>query len=151
MSLIFLALFHPINDITTSFDPIPQFVQALTLPANMGNSLSYKESFRKIQLKLYPDLRPLKVDRTPNEVFAQAKHLAEVRPHWVVLPSTDPTLRFEAVVSSPLMHYADDVLVIIEAAGAGSIVNMRSRSRFGKSDLGANYKRIRSFLTDLQK
>lgn len=151
MPLIFAAFFHPINDITTSFDPVPQFIQALALPANAGKSLDYPEAFRELQLKLYPDLMPLKVERVATEVFAQAKHLAEGRPHWVVLPSTDSTLRFEAVVTSPLMHFADDVVLIVEPAGTGSIVNMRSRSRVGKSDLGVNYQRIRSFLADLQK
>ena len=34
--------------------------------------------------------------------------------------------------------------------GAGSVVNMRSVSRVGVSDLGVNAERVQSFLADLQ-
>ena len=37
------------------------------------------------------------------------------------------------------------------APGGGSLVDMRSISRVGGSDVGMNAKRIRAFLADLQR
>jgi uncharacterized protein (DUF1499 family) len=46
--------------------------------------------------------------------------------------------------------FTDDVVVRIVADGVGSKVDVRSKSRVGRSDLGQNAKRIRTFLQELQ-
>ena len=49
-------------------------------------------------------------------------------------------------------HFKDDVVVRIRPApGGGSLVDMRSISRVGGSDVGMNAKRVRAFLADLQR
>jgi uncharacterized protein (DUF1499 family) len=51
-------------------------------------------------------------------------------------------------------RFKDDVVVRVRADPArpgGSIVDMRSISRVGGSDVGVNAARIRSFLVDLAK
>ena len=47
------------------------------------------------------------------------------------------------------MH-ANDVVIQVEAIGSGSRIDVRSRSRMGRSDLGANAERIRAFLARLK-
>jgi hypothetical protein len=50
-------------------------------------------------------------------------------------------VEFEATTA--LMKFTDDVVLQVKAWGdGGSIVNMRSRSRVGSGDWGANYKRM---------
>jgi uncharacterized protein (DUF1499 family) len=41
-------------------------------------------------------------------------------------------------------------VVRVTPEGSGSRVDVRSKSRIGRSDLGTNAKRIRAFLTDLR-
>ena len=53
--------------------------------------------------------------------------------------------QLEAVDRSPLFGFADDVVVRVTAMADGSRVDVRSVSRVGKGDLGANAKRIRRF------
>ena len=47
------------------------------------------------------------------------------------------------------MGFRDDVVIRVSAAGAGTRVDMRSASRYGLSDFGANAARIRSLLDDI--
>jgi len=58
--------------------------------------------------------------------------------------------RIEANTTSMLYGFTDDVVVRVVADGAGSKVDVRSKSRVGRSDLGQNAKRIRAFLRELQ-
>jgi uncharacterized protein (DUF1499 family) len=49
------------------------------------------------------------------------------------------------------MGFKDDVIIRIMAQDKMSNIDIRSVSRVGKSDLGANAKRIRIFLKEMQK
>ncbi|MBR9857299.1 MAG: DUF1499 domain-containing protein, partial [Gammaproteobacteria bacterium] len=67
--------------------------------------------------------------------------------------------QLEAVVSSRLFGFRDDVAIRLTPVDTESDsdtdvhtrVDMRSASRVGKSDLGANAERIRAFLADLEQ
>ena len=53
--------------------------------------------------------------------------------------------RIEAVARTLWFGFEDDVVIRVRATAAGSRIDMRSRSRVGVSDLGANAERIRRF------
>ena len=54
--------------------------------------------------------------------------------------------------TSTFFRFKDDVVVRVRPApDGGSLVDMRSISRVGGSDVGMNAKRIRAFLADLQR
>jgi len=48
-----------------------------------------------------------------------------------------------------MVRFKDDVVVRVAPATNGSRIDVRSVSRVGRSDLGANARRIRMFLTAL--
>jgi uncharacterized protein (DUF1499 family) len=50
-------------------------------------------------------------------------------------------------VSSFWFGFTDDIVIRVTPAQNGSIVDLRSVSRVGKSDLGANAKRINQFIS----
>ena len=54
-----------------------------------------------------------------------------------------------ATATTPWFGFKDDVVVRVERAGTGSRVDVRSKSRVGRSDLGVNARRIRDFLAAL--
>lgn len=140
-----------INDISTDVEEPPTLVQAQSLPANAGRNLVYPESFREIVRTAYPDLKPLRVDEAPDQVFARAVRLAQQRPDWQVTYVNGASRVFEGVATSRIFRFQDDFVVRVRPQGADSIVDMRSKSRDGKGDLGANTERIRAFWFDLAK
>ena len=52
----------------------------------------------------------------------------------------------EAVDTTAIMGFKDDVVIRLNTNADGTLVDLRSVSRVGISDLGANAARIRSFL-----
>ncbi len=138
-----------INDISTDVVEPPILVQAQSLPGNAGRDLVFPEAFREIVPAAYPDLRPLRLEEAPDPVFARAVRLAQRHPDWQVTYVNGGSHVFEGVATSRIFRFQDDFVVRVRPDGAGAIVDMRSKSRDGKGDLGANAARIRAFLVDL--
>ena len=59
--------------------------------------------------------------------------------------------RIEAVVTTRWFGFKDDVAIRVAPAGAGSRIDMRSKSRVGRSDVGTNARRIEEFLARMQR
>jgi uncharacterized protein (DUF1499 family) len=57
--------------------------------------------------------------------------------------------RIEAVAETRLMRFQDDVTIRIRPSGAGTRIDIRSASRIGRHDFGANAARIRRFVTEI--
>ena len=74
---------------------------------------------------------------------------ARQRPDWEIDSVNEPSRTFEGVATSRIFGFQDDFAVRVRPDGSGSVVDMRSKSRDGKGDLGANAARIRSFLDEL--
>ena len=57
----------------------------------------------------------------------------------------------EAVATSKLFHFQDDIVIRVRPEGqGGSLVDMRSKSRDGQGDFGVNAARIRQFMVALR-
>jgi uncharacterized protein (DUF1499 family) len=48
------------------------------------------------------------------------------------------------------MGFTDDVVVRVAPTNSGSRIDLRSSSRYGRSDFGVNAERIRDYLTELR-
>jgi uncharacterized protein (DUF1499 family) len=129
-----------INDITTDTEHLPQFTPPKT----------YQSHFAELQLIGYPDLRPLELALPPKQAFARAAEIARGQ-GWEITALDERTGTIEAVVTTRWFGFKDDVVIRIKAAGAGSRVDMRSKSRAGRSDAGTNAHRIREFLTRIEE
>jgi uncharacterized protein (DUF1499 family) len=140
-----------INDITTDLTEPPNLVYAQGQPANAGRDMVYPESFKEIVRAGYPDLKPLHLAEPPDAAFTRAVHLAQQQPRWQVLYVNSTSRIFEGVATSDLFRFQDDFVLRVRADGTGSVVDMRSKSRDGQGDLGANAERIRAFLSELSK
>ncbi|MGH8668783.1 MAG: DUF1499 domain-containing protein, partial [Burkholderiales bacterium] len=124
-----------INDITTDTEHPPQF----------SPPKAYQSHFAELQEIGYPDLRPRELALPPKQAFARAAETAGSH-GWEITALDESAGRIEAVVTTRWFGFKDDVVIRIRPAPAGSRVDMRSRSRVGRSDLGANARRIREFL-----
>ena len=145
------AMVPMIHDITTDTDNPPAFVAVLPLREGAKNPPEYDTSQTADQVKAYPDLQTLVVmDRSYDEVFAAAQASLQAMKLNIVAADKEDG-RLEAVWTSTVFRFKDDVVVRI-APGEGGVllVDVRSKSRVGKSDLGMNAKRIRTFLTEMR-
>ena len=135
--------YPPINDISTDTVDPPEFW-------DMPNPMAYPgEAVAQQQRAGYPDLAPLTLPQASAEVFDVALQLVQAR-GWSVIASDAEEGRIEAVATSRLFGFADEVSIRIVPDGSGSRVDMRSRSRLGKIDRGTNARRVRDWLADLK-
>ncbi len=134
-----------INDITTSPDDPPAFRAAAQLDANRGRDLSYPgEEFAVPQRAAYPDLEPIRLDDSPAAAFEAVRRAAGSL-GWTIVAADPDAGRLEATHVSALFRFVDDVVVRVRPADGGSRIDVRSRSRDGRGDVGANAERIRAF------
>jgi uncharacterized protein (DUF1499 family) len=141
-----------INDITTDVGDPPVFVAALEAEPNKGRDMKYPgESFAVQQQQGYPDLASLVVDVPPNLAFGRAKVALAGMPRMTITAENRDEGRIEATETSRLFHFADDVVVRIRPyQDASSRIDVRSKSRDGKGDLGVNAARIRTILSRIK-
>lgn len=141
-----------INDITTDVIDAPRFVKAPSLPENAGRDMSYPgKEFADQQQAGYADLGPLALPQDPAAVFSAVEAAAKQMPSWEIT-RVDPAAReLEGFATSRLFRFADDFIIQVRPGdGGGSTVHMRSKSRDGKGDLGANAARIQAFFSKLK-
>lgn len=141
-----MFFFPLINDVTTTPLEPPAFVAAAQLSANKGRDMGYPKGNAEVQRLAYPDLAPLALAEPPEACYGKALGAARAMPRWEVVGADAAGRRIEAVATTGLMRFKDDVVVEVRPAPEGCAVHMRSKSRAGRGDLGANARRIRRFL-----
>ena len=140
-----------INDITTTPDDPPSFRRAALLPENRGRDMTYPLVNIAPQRKAYPDLKPAVRDDSPESAYEAVLAAARRMPRWSIIGADAAARVIEAVATTGLMRFKDDVVIEVRPKGTGSAVHMRSKSRAGKGDLGANAARIRAFFAELSR
>jgi uncharacterized protein (DUF1499 family) len=133
-----------INDITTNPDDPPAFAHAGQLPGNEGRDLSYPPDFAARQRAGYPQLASIRLAANPSDAFQQCVRAAESL-GWQITSSDPESGTLEATETSRIFRFVDDISVRVRPDGAGSLVDVRSKSRVGRGDMGANAKRIEAF------
>ncbi|WP_404326387.1 DUF1499 domain-containing protein [Aerophototrophica crusticola] len=69
---------------------------------------------------------------------------------WDIVAVEPAEGRVEATATTAWFGFKDDVVVRVRPEGDGSRIDVRSKSRVGRSDLGANAARIRDYLARLK-
>ncbi len=140
-----------IHDITTdTLDP-PPFVAIAPLREDAPNPLAYPgEETAEQQREAYPDIVTYRSDADPTTIFEHALAVVE-RKRWELVDAVQEEGRVEATHTTFWFGFKDDVVIRIRAANGGSEVDVRSKSRVGMSDVGANAARIRGFLDSLEE
>jgi uncharacterized protein (DUF1499 family) len=141
-----------IKDITT--DPIdpPRFeVVARLRPPN--SSVYPGLATAELQKDAYPDVGPLLVKATAAVAYDSAMKVI-ARRKWRVFDSRPPQPgregHIEAIARSTIMGLRDDVVVRVRPAREGARVDVRSASRYGYTDFGANAERVEALLNDIE-
>jgi Protein of unknown function (DUF1499) len=149
-----------IHDISTDLADPPQFAQLKIRDDNFEKipggdddgmkGMSPTQRWVVIHQKAYGDIRSVRVNEPVVDVIAKAERIAKAR-GWDIAVADPIEGRIEATDTTTFFRFKDDVVLRVRATEdkTGSIVDMRSISREGMSDLGVNAKRVRSFLSDL--
>jgi uncharacterized protein (DUF1499 family) len=99
----------------------------------------------------YPDLQPRTYSAPPARVqkaaTAAIAHLSRFR--FVGAGQGPRGIDVQAVATTRVMKFDDDVTVRIRSEGGGTRVEVRSASRVGQWDFGQNARNIREFLAAL--
>ncbi|MCU0831724.1 MAG: DUF1499 domain-containing protein [Rhizobiaceae bacterium] len=146
--------FPAIYDVSTDLSNPPQF----PVGAHRRVALPFvveppRSTAAIVQAQAYPDLASRVLDVGPAEAVAAIAAAAR-QLGWTPtmgaggLDAPQGLLRaFEA--RTLLLGFTDDVVVRLLPAGESLVLDVRSASRFGQSDLGANAARIRAFMAAL--
>jgi hypothetical protein len=139
-----------IHDITTDTGNPPPFVALAPVRRAAPNGIEYAgERIAQLQRAAYPDITTFRSTLPPAELFARAARLA-TESGWHITQAAPNEGRIEATDTTKLFGFRDDVVVRIRPDGAGCVLDMRSMSRVGVGDIGANAARIRAFLARLR-
>ena len=140
----------PIHDVSTDMTDPPGFVTLLDVRNKAPNGSAYGgPAIAEQQRKAYADLKPLDVAAPPREALQKAIDAARSM-GWEVVGSDAASGRIEATDTTSWFGFKDDVIVRVRPNGTGSRIDVRSVSRVGESDIGANAKRIREYLAKLK-
>ncbi len=140
----------PITDISTDTSNPPPLVVTAKMRQGALTSAKYPgESAAEQQHAAYPDIKPMTLAVPPAEAFKKVDQVAMAM-GWDVVARAPGDGRIEAVAEDSWFGLKDDIVVRIRADGDGSRVDIRSKSRAGSTDLGANAQRIRQFCQKLK-
>lgn len=150
-----------IHEVTTDFDNPPAIIAAANEPRknpaeyrgmdkvpNDPNDLVVADA----QRLAFPDIAPILAEADLKTATAVAKDVVEAMGMDIIAdgPADDVSgggWRIEAVATSTWFGFKDDFIVRLTPMEDGRTkVDLRSKSRVGGSDLGANAARVREFM-----
>lgn len=142
----------PIHDITTNIDNPPQFVAVLPLRAGSPNPPEYLGgNTAELQRQFYPDILSRVYVQSPGEVFAAVTAVVDEM-GWALVDANAGEGRIEATDTTQWFGFKDDIVIRLQPGLAGStVLDVRSKSRIGLSDVGVNANRIRAFTAALNE
>lgn len=137
-----------IHDISTDLDNPPVFQTVPGLRAASDNSLEIDAKVQAAQKAYYTAIAPLSLAGAPSDNFSDALAAAETM-GWEIVAAQAGEGRIEATATTALFGFKDDVVIRLSAVDGGTRIDVRSASRVGLSDLGANAARIEAYLAAL--
>lgn len=147
------VMLPPLTDIETSpSDPLQFKVLSEQRPRDANPLTPPDPDEAKLQAEAYPDIGPMYLERSAPVVYALVNE-AIGRLGWTVVlnetPGESGEGRIEATDSTMIMGFTDDIVVRVKGDDAHTLVDIRSTSRYGMHDFGANAERIQAFYNEV--
>ena len=134
-----------IHNISTDMVDPPQFSEIVALRGSDSNPHTYNANeIAELQKAAYPKIKTLSVQESPGDAFNKSLLLIDEL-GWDLVSTNQQLGIIEASQTSKLWGFTDDVVIRITEANGKADIDLRSVSRVGRSDLGANAKRIQRF------
>jgi uncharacterized protein (DUF1499 family) len=137
---------------TTPEEPLEFTALAAQRPADANALKDPDEAEVQAQVEAYPDIGPMVIERSAPEVFSIVNEAVD-RLGWTIAlneaPGETGIGRIEATNRTLIMGFTDDMLIQVKGDDAHAIVDVRSVSRYGMTDFGANAKHIRKLFDEV--
>ncbi|MGE0633549.1 MAG: DUF1499 domain-containing protein [Pseudobdellovibrionaceae bacterium] len=146
--------FPRIADVATDVSSPPAFQKIRELPENSGRDMEMPEDVKKTVSEKYTKLQGMEIaNKSYDEVYNIALQIVKNNPQWQLVSESLEAGTIEGVSTSAIFKFKDDFVIRIASLSSRPIVrvDMRSKSRFGKSDFGSNAKKIAGFLLELEE
>lgn len=148
---------HPlVSDITTDFEKPPGFYAVLHHRGPGSNAPGYNAArSAEEQRRAYPDIRPIHVARSSEEVYAavvDAVKRMKLLPEREEAPDVETGTpgMIEAVDRSLVMGLYDDIAIRVAGTDETARIDIRSAARFGVGvDMGRNAERVRELIKEI--
>lgn len=143
------VLLPAIHDISTDLNDPPEFTAALAGRPDWANTMEHpgnESALADAQRESYPQVTPLFLEMQTDEAFDLAMKVVQDL-GWRVVGVEEPASpgalgQVEAIAYTKILAFANDVAIRVTAVPEGTLFDVRSISRYGKSDLGDNANRI---------
>lgn len=149
-----------LHEISTDLESPPPFV-AIKAIREQNPKLNPSDYVRELDLrgtklnvpdaqrKAFPDIQPVMLAVPPDQAFAVVdKAIAGLG--WERVATVPAEGRIEATDATRFFGFKDDVVVRVRAQGAGSRIDIRSKSRVGLGDAGTNARRVRALIAKIK-
>lgn len=131
---------NPFNDVTTDLEDPPVW------SAEQVADSSYPEEFVDPHEQNYSYLEPIESEGSAAEGYARALATARAMPDWEITLEDPEGGIIQAEATSRIFRFVDDIVIRVRLVEPGwALVDVRSKSRVGRGDLGANAARIVAF------
>jgi uncharacterized protein (DUF1499 family) len=145
-----------LNDVSTDIDEPPSFSRSrAVLAARNGHVPVERERASRLpQREAYQRITPIITELPAEEAFDIALKAAR-NLGWQVIEGMVPggrsgIGRIEAIATTRILRFTDDITIRVRPRVDGSRIDIRSVSRLGEHDLGANAARILAFADEVQ-
>jgi Protein of unknown function (DUF1499) len=142
----------PLSDVSTDLDDPPHFssLAGARAAANVNEPPRLKPDLQK---QFYPAATGRRYQLSADAIHALVVSLVEeagwtIRGEATFIPGSGEW-QIEALVTTPVTGFRDEVIVRLTDEGESTFVDMRSASMFGANDLGTNARRIVDFMKAL--
>lgn len=150
LSLVAGPVAPGIHDITTDTTNPPTFSKAMELRGASSNPLQIDQDVIQQQREAYPDLQTLTSAQSFEEVYNRALQVATDF-GWEIYHKDRTAGVIEAVDTTAIMAFKDDIVIRVRTNAEGTLLDLRSVSRVGEGDIGANANRISAFIEAFQQ
>lgn len=139
----------PIHDITTDTENPPSFVAVAPLRADAPNPVEYGgQEVAVQQRRAFPEIRPVILDLPADRAFQRALDAASAQ-GWQIVDANPADGRIEATDRTFWFGFYDDVVVRLTPLDGRTVLDVRSKSRIGRGDMGTNARRVREYIADV--
>jgi len=148
-----------LNDISTDTETPPQFTALLPLRAGAENPPDYDRkqtvhyegedmSAFEAQKRAYPDAKAVKLIEKPMVLYWRAFEAAK-RMDWTVVAFDKNARTIEAYDTDFWTGITSDIAIRVRPSGMGARLDIRAKSRSGKTDAGLNAAIIKDYYKEL--
>ena len=145
-----------LNDVTTDLDDPPDFMRTSKAMAVRGGVFptGVDAATRALQRQAYPQLQPILLDMEVDEAWAIVLKAVAAR-GWRIADQSLPGGRvrighIDAVDKTMVLGFSDDIAIRLRPLAGQTRIDLRSASRVGRHDFGANARRVAAFAAELQ-